>query len=175
MNKPKIGIINVTGYTGVELARLLCRHPGVVLTSVTGRSSAGKKLSEVFPHLADLELTIETVLGEVDLAFSAMPHKESAGEVIPLIKQGTRVVDISADFRLKDAAGYPAWYDFSHPAPELLKQAVYGLPELNKDQRGLIKNSKRITVPGCHATGFVALLYPLVAEGIVGAEYPVTS
>jgi N-acetyl-gamma-glutamyl-phosphate reductase len=172
MNKPKIGIINATGYTGVELARLLCRHPGVVLTSVTGRSSAGKKLSEVFPHLADLELTIETVLGEVDLAFSAMPHKESAGEVIPLIKQETRVVDISADFRLKDAAGYPAWYDFSHPAPELLKQAVYGLPELHRKE---IAGAQLVANPGCYPTGAILALAPAVKAGIIEPEIIIDS
>ena len=85
MSKTKVGIINVTGYTGVELARLLYQHPQVELTSVTGRSAAGHKLGTVFPHLAGVDLTIEAELGNVDLAFSAMPHKESAKEVIPLL------------------------------------------------------------------------------------------
>jgi N-acetyl-gamma-glutamyl-phosphate reductase len=88
MSKTRVGIINVTGYVGIELARLLCRHPGVELVSVTGRSSAGQKLGKVFPHLAGIDLTIEAKLGEVDLAFSAMPHEESAKEVIPLLKKG---------------------------------------------------------------------------------------
>ncbi|MBI4283749.1 MAG: N-acetyl-gamma-glutamyl-phosphate reductase, partial [Chloroflexi bacterium] len=110
MTKTRVGIINVTGYAGVELARLLYRHPQVELTSVTGRSTASQKLSTVFPHLASLDLTIEAELGKVDFAFSAMPHIESAKEVIPLLKRGTKVVDISADFRLKDAAAYPSWY-----------------------------------------------------------------
>lgn len=83
MSKTRVGIINVTGYVGVELARLLCQHPEVELVSVTGRSSAGQKLGRVFPHLASLDLTIESKLGDVDLAFSAMPHGESAAEVIP--------------------------------------------------------------------------------------------
>jgi len=109
-SKTRIGIINVTGYVGVELARLLHQHPEAELTSVTGRSAAGKKLSEVFPHLADTDLTIEAKLGDVDLVFSAMPHKESAEEIIPLVNSGLKVVDISADFRLKDAAKYPQWY-----------------------------------------------------------------
>src|SRR3990167_2485683 len=122
MNKTKAGIINVTGYAGVELARLLYRHPNVALTSVTGRSAAGQKLGTVFPHLADLGLTIEAELGEVDIAFSALPHKESAKECIPLLQRGIKVVDISADFRLKSPADYPKWYSgFIHPAPELLK------------------------------------------------------
>ncbi len=114
MDRSRVGIINVTGYAGVELARLLYQHPEVELTSVTGRSMAGQKLGTVFPHLASLNLTIEAELGKVDLAFSAMPHKESAPEVIPLLNRGTKVVDISADFRLKDAAQYPPWYGFTH-------------------------------------------------------------
>ena len=130
----KVGIINVTGYTGVELARLLFQHPEVKLTSVTGRSAAGQKLGAVFPHLAGLDLTIEAELGDVELVFSAMPHKESAQEVIPLLEQGIKVVDISADFRLKDASEYQRWYGFSHPAPKLLAQAVYGLPELYRKE-----------------------------------------
>ena len=172
MNKPKIGIINATGYTGVELARLLSRHPGVVLTSVTGRSSAGKSLGEVFPHLADLKLTIKTGLGEVDLAFSAMPHKESAKEVIPLISQGVKVVDISADFRLKDAADYPAWYGFSHPAPQLLGQAVYGLPELYHHQ---VATAQLVANPGCYPTGALLALAPAVKAGIIEPEIIIDS
>ncbi|GAJ18940.1 unnamed protein product, partial [marine sediment metagenome] len=113
MSKTKVGIINVTGYAGVELARLLCQHPQVELTSVTGRSTAGQKLGKVFPHLASMDLTIEAKLGDVDLAFSAMPHKESAKEVIPLLNHGIKVVDISADFRLKNAAEYQNWYGFT--------------------------------------------------------------
>src|SRR4030042_244156 len=107
MGKTRVGIINVTGYAGLELARLLCQHPLVQLTSVTGRSAAGQKLDDFFPHLNRTGLTIEAKLGEVDLAFSAMPHKESAQEIIPLIEKGLKVVDISADFRLRDAAEYP--------------------------------------------------------------------
>ena len=121
MSKTRVGIINVTGYAGVELARLLYQHPEVELTSVTGRSAAGQRLGDVFPHLLNIELTIETKLGEVDFAFSAMPHKESASEVIPLLNRGIKVIDISADFRLKDAAEYPQWYGFTHPAPRLLE------------------------------------------------------
>ena len=120
----KVGIINVTGYTGVELARLLHQHPEVELASVTGRSAAGQGLGEVFPHLAGINLTIKDKLGDVGLVFSAMPHKESAKEVIPLFERGVRVVDISADFRLKDAAEYQRWYGLSHPAPRLLAKAV---------------------------------------------------
>ncbi len=124
MNKARVGIINVTGYAGVELARLLSQHPQVELTSVTGRSATGQRLGTVFPHLASIDLTIEAELGEVDLAFAAMPHRESAKAVMPLLSNGIKVVDISADFRLKDAAEYQQWYGFIHPAPQLLKEAV---------------------------------------------------
>jgi N-acetyl-gamma-glutamyl-phosphate reductase len=168
----KVGIINVSGYTGVELARLLHQHPEVELSSVTGRSAAGKKLGEVFPHLADIELTIEAELGGVELAFSAMPHKESAKEVIPLLKKGVKVVDISADFRLKDPSLYQSWYGFKHPAPQLLKEAAYGLPELHRAEiakAGLIAN------PGCYPTGAILALAPAVKAKLVGADIVIDS
>src|SRR5512136_79669 len=132
MSKARVGIINVTGYVGIELARLLCQHPGVELVSVTGRSAAGQKLGRVFPHLANIDLTIDPKLGDVDLAFSAMPHGESAAEVIPLLNCGMKVIDMSGDFRLKDAGEWQIWYGHVHPAPHLLTQAVYGIPEIHR-------------------------------------------
>jgi N-acetyl-gamma-glutamyl-phosphate reductase len=168
----KVGIINVTGYTGVELARLLYQHPEVELASVTGRSTAGQKLGDVFPHLADIDLTIEAELGKVELAFSAMPHKESAKEVIPLIKQGVKVVDISADFRLKDPALYEQWYGFKHPAPQLLKEAAYGLPELHRAQ---LASAKLVANPGCYPTGAILALAPAVKAKLIGADIVIDS
>jgi len=164
MSKTRAGIINVTGYAGVELARLLYQHPAVELASVTGRSAAGKKLGEVFPHLSDINLTIESELGEVDFAFSAMPHQESAYEVIPLVSRGIKVVDISADFRLKDAGEYPEWYGFTHPAPALLEQAVYGLPELYRSQ---LTSAQLVANPGCYPTAAILALAPAVKEGLI--------
>lgn len=160
----RVGIINVTGYTGVELARLLSQHPEVKLTSVTGRSAAGQKLGEVFPHLASLDLTIEAELGDVELAFSAMPHKESVKEVIPLLERGIKVVDISADFRLKDASEYQNWYSFSHPAPQLLAQAVYGLTELHRSQ---VASAQLVANPGCYPTGAILALAPAVKARLI--------
>ena len=128
MSKTRVGIINVTGYVGIELARLLCQHPEVELVSVTGRSAAGQKLGHVFPHLANIDLTIEAKLGDVDLVFSAMPHEESAKEVMPLLNCGIKVIDMSADFRLKDAGEYQIWYGFSHPAPHLLSPGCLWYP-----------------------------------------------
>ncbi len=172
MGRTKVGIINVTGYTGVELARLLYQHPQVELTSVTGRSAAGQRLGEVFPHLASVDLIIEAELGEVDLVFSAMPHRESANEVIPLLSRGIKVVDISADFRLKDAAEYQQWYDFTHPAPQLLKQAVYGLTEL---YRSRVASAQLVANPGCYPTGAILALAPVVKEGLIEPDITIDS
>jgi N-acetyl-gamma-glutamyl-phosphate reductase len=164
MSKTKVGIINVTGYVGVELARLLCQHPEVELVSVTGRSAAGQKLGQVFPHLSNIDLTIEAKLGDVELAFSAMPHQESAKEVIPLLNCGVKVIDMSADFRLKDAGEYQIWYGVAHPAPHLLAGAVYGIPELYRDE---IAEAKLVANPGCYPTCSILALAPAVADGII--------
>ena len=172
MNKTKVGIINVTGYAGVELARLLYQHPQVELTSTTGRSAAGQKLGKIFPHLASIDLTIETKLDEVDLAFSAMPHQESAKEIVPLLDRGIKVVDISADFRLKDATEYQNWYSFTHPAPQLLKQAVYGLTELYRSQ---VASARLVANPGCYPTGAILALAPVVKEGLIEPDIIIDS
>ena len=172
MSKTKVGIINVTGYAGVELARLLYQHPEVELTSVTGRSAAGQRLGKAFPHLASIDLIIEAELGEVDLAFSAMPHQASAKEVIPLLNHGIKVVDISADFRLKDATEYLRWYDFTHPAPQLLKQAVYGLTELYRSQ---VASAQLVANPGCYPTGAILALAPVVKAGLIEPDIIIDS
>ncbi len=172
MSKTKVGIINVSGYAGIELARLLYQHPQVELTSVTGRSAAGQKLGTVFPHLAGVDLTIEAKLGEVDLAFSAMPHQESAKEIIPLLDRGIKVVDISADFRLKDAVEYLSWYGFTHPAPQLLEQAVYGLTELYRSQ---VASAQLVANPGCYPTGAILALAPVVKAGLIEPDIVIDS
>lgn len=172
MAKTRVGIINVTGYAGVELARLLCQHPGVELTSVSGRSAAGQKLASVFPHLARIDLTIQPELGDVDLAFSALPHKESAQVCIPLVKKGVKVIDISADFRLKDPAEYPTWYGFTHPAPELLKQAVFGLTELYAAE---IASAQLVANPGCYPTGAILALAPALKAGLIEPDIVIDS
>jgi len=168
----KVGIINVTGYAGVELARILYQHPEVELASVTGRSAAGQSLSEVFPHLASIDLAIKAELGDVELAFSALPHKESAKEIIPLLEKGIKVVDISADFRLKDASEYQRWYGFSHPAPQLLKGAAYGLPELHRAE---ISSAQLVANPGCYPTGAILALAPAVKAGLASADIVIDS
>jgi N-acetyl-gamma-glutamyl-phosphate reductase len=172
MTKLKVGIINVTGYAGIELARLLYRHPKVKLHSVTGRSAAGQKLADVFPHLGEIDITISAEIDDVDFAFSAMPHKSSAESIVPLIERGLRVIDLSADFRLKNSEEYPKWYDFTHPVPKLLAKAVYGLPELHRSQ---IAKASLVAVPGCYPTGALLAIAPAVKEGIIHNDIVVDS
>jgi N-acetyl-gamma-glutamyl-phosphate reductase len=172
MAKLKVGIINVTGYAGVELARLLYKHPKVQLSSVTGRSAAGQRLADVFPHLAEIDMAVSGELGEVDLAFSAMPHKSSAEVILPLVERGIKVIDISADFRLKDEKEYPKWYDFTHPDSRLLRKAVYGLPEIHRDE---IAKAALVANPGCYPTGALLALVPAVTEGVIHTDIIVDS
>ncbi|MEN8613707.1 N-acetyl-gamma-glutamyl-phosphate reductase [Dehalogenimonas sp. THU2] len=167
MSKVRVGILNVTGYAGVELARLLAGHPDVELASVTGRSAAGQPLGKIFPHLESLGLTIEEELGEVDFVFSALPHHESSAQLLPFIERGVRVIDISADFRLTNPSLYEEWYGFPHPAPELLSDAVYGLPELYRES---IKTAKIIANPGCYPTASILALAPALKAGIVAGK-----
>ena len=172
MSKTKTGIINVTGYTGIELVRLLHGHPDVELTSVTGRSAAGKPLGAVFPHLNHLKLIVEETLGKVDVAFSAMPHKESVEVILPLVETSVKVVDISADFRLRDAGDYPRWYGFEHPDIELLSKAVYGLPELYRKQ---IASAQIVANPGCYPTSAILALAPAVKAGLITPDVIIDS
>tara|TARA_B100000029_G_scaffold37280_2_gene35043 strand:- start:321 stop:1352 length:1032 start_codon:yes stop_codon:yes gene_type:complete len=169
----KVGIINITGYAGSELARILYRHPEVEITSVTGRSAAGQQLNEVFPHLSAMDLTIEPELsGSLDLVFSALPHKASAEACIPELEKGVKVVDISADFRLKQADEYAEWYGVDHPDPTYLEEAVYGLTELHRDD---VRESRLVANPGCYPTSAILALAPAVAQGIITQDVIVDS
>ncbi|HEX5939985.1 MAG TPA: N-acetyl-gamma-glutamyl-phosphate reductase [Dehalococcoidia bacterium] len=159
----RVGILNVTGYAGAELARLVHSHPEATLVAATGRSGAGQKLEEVFPHLWPLGLTVTDEIGEsVDLVFSALPHAASAESLLPFLREGAKVIDISADFRLRDSAVYERHYGRPHPAPELLSGAAYGLPEVTRepgDGTPLVAN------PGCYAAGALLAAAPGVASG----------
>jgi N-acetyl-gamma-glutamyl-phosphate reductase len=167
----RVSIVNVTGYAGVELARLLLRHPQAQLTQVTGRSAAGQRLSDVFPHLGESGLVIQPALEDaVDVAFLALPHKEAALQAPQLLESGARLIDISADFRLKDAATYEQWYGLTHPTPELLTEAVYGLPELHREA---IVKARLIANPGCYPTSAILALAP--ALGLVEPDIIVDS
>jgi N-acetyl-gamma-glutamyl-phosphate reductase len=173
MPQIKAGIINVTGYVGAELARLLYQHPQVKLVTVTGRSAAGQKLGDVFPNFAGTDYIIKAELdSKIDIAFSAMPHKGSIDVVPSLLKQGIKVVDASADFRLKNPGEYPKWYGFTHPSPELLTEAVYGLPELH---RGAIASASLVANPGCYSTSAILALAPIVKEGFIYPDIIVDS
>lgn len=173
MRTIRAGITNVTGYIGAELARLLVQHPRVKLVTVTGRSAAGQKLGDMFPGLAGTDYAIEAELeGKLDIAFSAMPHRSSVDTVQSLLKQGIRVIDASADFRLKNAAEYTKWYGFAHPSPKLLKQAVFGLPELHRKS---VASASLVANPGCYSTSAILALAPLVKHGFVHPDMIVDS
>ncbi len=160
-----VAIINVTGYAGIELARIIRGHPEVTLRQVTGRSAAGQELGQAFPHLSDIELTIDNEVTEsVDVVFSALPQTSSAEALIPFVEKSVKSIDISADFRLNSASEYQTWYGVEHPRPNLLGKSVYGLPELNRQS---IKSAVLVANPGCYPTGAILALAPAVREGII--------
>lgn len=171
-----VSIINVTSYTGLELLRLLAQHPQFLLTSVTGRSAAGKRLNEVFPQLdiaafsgfanaANLLITEEPE--QTDLAFVCLPHAAAAESVLTLLERGIKVVDLSADFRLRDVARYEEWYKHTHPAPALLENAVYGLCERHRER---IATASLVANPGCYATAAILALLPAVSANMIAPD-----
>jgi N-acetyl-gamma-glutamyl-phosphate reductase len=172
-----VSIVNVTSYSALELLRLLAQHPQFVLKSATARSAVGKRLDEVFPHLSinahsgdkvqpgvDPELVISEEAGQSDLAFVCLPHAAAAESVLSLLERGTRVVDLSADFRLRDVTLYEEWYKHTHPAPALLETAVYGLCERYRQR---IEKAELVANPGCYATAAILGLIPALAAGII--------
>ena len=155
------------GYAGMTAVHLLARHPGVEICGLTSRSLAGKPFSEIFP-LGDVkgEFTTELPSG-LDAVFSCLPHNVGAGAAHTWLDDGARVIDMSADFRLHDAALYPRWYRQEHPAPDLLAKAVLGLPELHERE---IVGAALIAVPGCYSTASILALAPAVSAGLVGSD-----
>ncbi len=165
----KVGIVGGTGYTGVELLRLLATHPKVLLHIITSRSKAGMAVCELFPNLrghVDLTFTVPDVeqLVECDVVFFATPHTVAMALVPELIKRGTRVIDLSADFRLRDANVWEHWYNMPHTCPELLEQAVYGMPEINREK---IKTAQLIATPGCYPTATQLGFLPLLENDVI--------
>ncbi len=162
----KAGIIGATGYTGVELAGILARHPDVTTSFAASRSSAGRSLSSVHPAAPALPLISpeEAPLEEVDVVFLCLPHAAAAPTAVAALEAGARVVDLSADFRLKDADVYAQWYGSEHPAPHLLTEAVYGLTEF---ARPALADARLVANPGCYPTGVLLALRPLIAAGAV--------
>ena len=166
----RVGIVGATGYVGAELIRLLSRHPNVDIVGLAGRDRQDEPVGGHHPHLAATDLIVTTHLPEVDAAFLALPHGAAVGLVPDLIAAGTAVIDLGPDFRLRDPDDYPRWYGFEHPRPDLLEQAVYGLPELHREElRGLIDHEVAIVgSPGCYPTATLLALAPLARAGLIG-------
>ncbi|GED22670.1 N-acetyl-gamma-glutamyl-phosphate reductase [Halomonas halmophila] len=170
----KVGIVGGTGYTGVELLRLLARHPDVSVEAITSRSEAGLAVSELYPnlrgHYADLRFSNPDPerLGACDAVFFATPHGVAHALAGDLLERGTRVIDLSADFRLRDADEWAAWYGQSHGAPKLLAEAVYGLPETNRER---IRGARLVAVPGCYPTAVQLGLLPLLESASIDANH----
>jgi N-acetyl-gamma-glutamyl-phosphate reductase len=170
--KINVAVIGASGYSGLELVRLLLRHPQVKITAVTSERYAGQPLDRLFPSLLPRLGTVleplqpEKIAGKADFIFTALPHKEAMGVIPFFLQKRKKVVDLSADFRFKDRRLYEKWYQ-THSAPELLKSAVYGLPEV---YRANIKAARLVANPGCYPTSALIPLLPLVREGLVAAE-----
>ncbi len=171
--KKKVAIIGASGYSGEELVRLLLNHPHVELAAVTSRQNAGQTLAQVFPKFAShpqsqtlrfSEPNAEWLARQADAVFLALPHGVAAEYAVPLLDAGCLVIDLSADFRLKSPEIYKEFYAHDHPAPELLKKSVYGLPEIYRDQ---IKKALLVASPGCYPTSILLPVIPLLKAGLV--------
>src|SRR5258707_15861250 len=166
----KVAIVGASGYSGEELVRLLLNHPHAELTAVTSRQYAGQTLAQVFPKFAShpkskalrfTEPNADALAKLAEVVFLALPHGVAAEFAVPLLKAGCQVIDLSADFRLKSADIYKEFYAHDHPAPELLKKSVYGLPELHRDK---IKNAQLIACPGCYSTSIILGVLPVLKQ-----------
>jgi len=170
--KIKVAISGATGYGGLELIHLVLEHPMADITYLASHSSPGKKLEEIYPHLSGLGLTMqpidpEQITKSADVMLMALPAGKSSELVPALLDKGMKVVDGGPDFRLKDPEAYPKWYKFNHPAPELLKEAVFGIPELHHDE---IVNTRLVAGPGCYPTAALLAMAPLAKAGLIEAE-----
>jgi len=165
----KVGIVGGTGYTGVELLRLLSVHPDVELTAITSRKEDGLPVADMFPSLrGKVELAFSAPdkvdLTKCDVVFFATPHGVAMAQAPALLAAGVKVIDLAADFRLKDQATFEEWYKIPHTCPQLLEEAVYGLPELNREA---IKGARLIANPGCYPTTMQLGFYPLLKANLV--------
>ena len=169
----KAGIVGGTGYTGVELLRLLVQHPQVELKAITSRKEAGTPVAQMFPslrrrvELAFVEPSARALAG-CDVVFFATPNTVAMGEARAVLEGGARIVDISADFRIRDVAEWERAYKTKHAAPELVREAVYGLPEMNREQ---VRRARLVANPGCYPTSVQLGFLPLVEAGVVDVEH----
>ncbi len=171
----KASVIGATGFTGALLTELLARHPQVALAALTSQSYVGRQVADVFPWLrvdGTYAAYDPASAGDADVAFVCYPHAQAHPVVAELLERDVRVVDLSADFRLKDAGLYPEWYGFEHPAAGLLREAVYGLPEV---YRADIAGCRLVANPGCFPTGMLLGLLPLARRGLVASPVVVDS
>ncbi len=171
----KAGLIGVSGYTGMELVRLLASHPNFTLSLATSRQEEGKKIEDIYPFMRGIkggEIVIsnpspKAIHKACDIVFLAVPHGIAMEMAEELLAEGCKIVDLSADFRLKDVNTFEAWYKSEHKASNLLEQAIYGLPELYADK---IKNAKLIANPGCYPSASILGLYPAVESTIINLD-----
>ncbi|HEY6057276.1 MAG TPA: N-acetyl-gamma-glutamyl-phosphate reductase, partial [Candidatus Limnocylindrales bacterium] len=165
----RVAIVGATGYVGAELIRLLDRHPRVEIVGLVGRGREDEPIGRSHAHLATTGHTVNEQIPPADVVFLALPHSAAAALVPELLERGMRVFDLGADYRLHDPADYPRWYGFEHPRPDLLGQAVYGLPELHRaDLRALAGQPTSIVgSPGCYPTATLLALAPLAREGLI--------
>ncbi|UGQ47066.1 N-acetyl-gamma-glutamyl-phosphate reductase [Massilia endophytica] len=168
----KVGIVGGTGYTGVELLRLLAVHPNVQLTAITSRKEDGLPVADMYPSLRGrvplaFSAPDKADLGQCDVVFFATPHGVAMAQAPELLAKGVKVIDLAADFRIKDRAVFEQTYKIDHTAPELLEEAVYGLPELNREE---VKKARLIANPGCYPTTMQLGFVPLLKAGLVDAS-----
>ncbi|MEM1113411.1 MAG: N-acetyl-gamma-glutamyl-phosphate reductase [Pseudomonadota bacterium] len=173
----KVGIVGGTGYTGVELLRLLAQHPEAEVVAITSRAESGRRVDDLYPNLRghyDLAFTAPEVetLAACDIVFFATPHNVAMQSVPELLSAGARVVDLSADYRIRDAALWSEWYGEPHASPELLSEAVYGLPEVYRER---IREARLVACPGCYPTSVQLGFLPLVSAGLVDCDHLVAS
>ena len=175
IKKLKIGIVGGTGYTGVELLRLLAIHPHADIVAVTSRGEAGMSVADMFPSLrgyVDVAFSDPATvdLGVCDVVFFATPHGVAMSQAAALLKANVKVIDLAADFRLQDTAVFEKWYKMPHSCADVLKDAVYGIPELYRDK---IKSAKVIGNPGCYPTTVLLGLAPLLEQGLIDFSVPI--
>ncbi len=173
--KIKVGIVGGTGYTGVELLRLLAIHPDAELTAITSRGEAGMPVADMFPSLrgyVDLAFSDPATadLAACDVVFFATPHGVAMSQAQALLAANVKVIDLAADFRLQDTAVFEKWYKMAHSCPDILAQAVYGIPELNREQ---IQAARVIGNPGCYPTTVLLGLAPLIERGLIDFSAPI--